>query len=934
VFIFMLLLFVATTVIGILMRPQNNGPLASSLGDFLYPTAQEGRPIPVVFGTVKIGGGNTVWWGDLTVQPIKQKSNPLLSLGLAGLFGGGGQAIGYKYFLGVQYVLCQGEVDALISIECDKKVLTFSSDVGSDPRVVYVNDPNIFGGTPDGQGGLEGEIDFYAGTQTQDGNAYLSRVQTATTLQETGDLPTFVGVGNGGLAFISPGPGSIDETITITATGDFYTNDKNQPYYLERQFIVEGSISGRISDNLGNNVAFENFAFGSDQINFTIMGGSIDFAPGDQWTIVTLAARVSPNYRGICYAVLNHFYVGVNSSPRAMAFVVQRCPDPLAMGASFANLNGDANGAFAVYDLLTNQRYGLGILPGRIDATAFEYAATILKNEGLGVSMLFDSQQTADQIIGEILRHIDGVLYVDLQTGLWTIKLARADYDISTVPEIDVDDVLSVQFARASWLETSNQVTLSYIDRANDFNTRTVKEEDNGNIAVTGEVRTENVTFNGLSNGATAALVASRCLMGFTYPISKVTLTVNRNAWQYRIGGVFKLTWVPLGVVGMVYRTIKISYGEVADGKITIDAIEDIFGLNFTIYDPPPASGWINPAGAPTAPAFQKLEEAPLQLSPTAGIYALTIVARAEGTDTAYEVFQPISGVDTETNEIPSFTPIGLLLGGYKAATGALDATGFKLQLFGIDLNLLVNTDAGGVLLGVNLALIDEELVSWETWTLNIDGTISIANVLRGVMDTVPRDHSSGAPVLFVTDGSGLTQQAPYPVDQTVQAKILPENNKGIFPLASASYITVVTRSRFARPYPPGNVCMQSQPYGVRYTTTLGDVVITWSSRNRITEAAAATLTRQDAGDLTPEAGTTYKVTVTIGGIIVRTVNPTTSPFSYTVADRLADGGAGAVTLDIFSNANSLDSYQSQEVTFEMSGFGLDFGNAFGGNQS
>jgi hypothetical protein len=919
----MLAVLVATTVIGILMRPQNNGPIASSLGDFQYPTAEEGRAIPVAFGTVKISGGNTVWWGDLLVQPVKQRS----------IFTS--TTIGFKYFIGVQYVLCQGEIDALISIECDKKVLTFSSDVGDDPRTVYVNDPNIFGGTPTGQGGLEGTIDFYRGTQTQNGNEYLSQKQTATTLQETGELPTFVGAGNGGLAFISPGPGSVDETITITATGSFYTNDNTRPYYGEREFIVEGSISGRISDSLGNNVAFENFAFGSDQINFTIMGGSIDFSPGDQWTITTLAARVSPNYRGICYAVLHQFYVGTESSPRPMAFVVQRCPDPLAMGSSFANLGGDANPAFVIYDLLTNARYGLGILPARIDATSFEYAATILKNEGLGVSMLFDSQQTADQLIGEVLRHADGVLYIDLLTGLWTIKLARPDYDVSTIPEIDVDDVLSVQFARASWLETSNQVTLSYIDRANDFNTRTVKQEDNGNIAITGDVRTEKVTFNGLSNGTTAALVASRCLMGFTYPISKVTLVVNRNAWSYRMGGVFKLTWVPLGLVGMVFRIAKIGYGEVADGKITIDAVEDIFGLNFTIYDPPPGSGWINPTGAPTAPVFQKLEEAPLQLAPTSGIYAMTLVARSEGTDHQYEVFQPVGGVDTETNDVSTFTPIGLLLGAYKAATAALDATGFKLQVNGVDLNLLVNTDGGGLLLGTNLALIDEELVSWETWTLNIDGTISISNVLRGVMDTVPADHSSGAPVLFVTDGSGFTQMAPYGVDQTVQAKILPENNKGVFPLASATYISVVTRSRFLRPYPPGNFCMQGATYGTRYSSTLGDVAFTWSSRNRLTQAAAGTVKRQDDGDLTPEAGTTYTVKVTIGGTVVRTVTAiAVETFTYTIADRLADGGAGPVTLDVFSNANSLDSFQSQEVTFEMSGFGLDFGRIFGGEQA
>ena len=406
---------------------------------------------------------------------------------------------------------------------------------------------------------------------------------------------------------------------------------------------------------------------------------------------------------------------------------------------------------------------------------------------------------------------------------------------------------------------------------------------------------------------------------------------MNRKAWSYRVGGVFKITWVPLGIVGEVFRIIRIGYGEVAAGKISIDAVEDIFGLNFTVYDPPPPSGWVNPIGAPTAPAFQRLEEAPLQLAPSAGIYAMTLVARAEGTDHQYLVDQNVAGTDTKTNENTGFSPVGMLQGLYPALTSALDATGFTLQANGIDLGNLTNTDAGGLDLGTNLALIDEEFVSWETATLNSDGTISIAGVLRGVLDTLPADHASGAVVLFVTDGVGLTQPAPYAADQTVQAKILPENSVGTFPLSSASYISVVTRSRFLRPYPPGNLREQSAAYAFRYATTIGDMIISWSSRNRLTQSGAI---HQDHGDITGEAGQVFKVVVIIASVTIRTVNPATSPFTYSGAARMSDGGLGPVTLEIYSNANGLDSFQFQSVTFEMTGFGLDFGKFFGGVQA
>uniref|UniRef100_UPI0035B41C46 hypothetical protein n=1 Tax=Paenirhodobacter enshiensis TaxID=1105367 RepID=UPI0035B41C46 len=50
-------------------------PTASSLDDFDIPTAEEGRVIPVVFGTVLLTGANVVWAGDLKVTAIKKKGS-------------------------------------------------------------------------------------------------------------------------------------------------------------------------------------------------------------------------------------------------------------------------------------------------------------------------------------------------------------------------------------------------------------------------------------------------------------------------------------------------------------------------------------------------------------------------------------------------------------------------------------------------------------------------------------------------------------------------------------------------------------------------------------------------------------------------------------------------------------------------------------------
>lgn len=38
------------------------------------PTANEGSPIPVLFGTRDIKDSNVVWYGDIKAVPIKKKS--------------------------------------------------------------------------------------------------------------------------------------------------------------------------------------------------------------------------------------------------------------------------------------------------------------------------------------------------------------------------------------------------------------------------------------------------------------------------------------------------------------------------------------------------------------------------------------------------------------------------------------------------------------------------------------------------------------------------------------------------------------------------------------------------------------------------------------------------------------------------------------------
>lgn len=71
-FVYIAVLLVAT-FISVALAPKPPRPKPAALEDFDIPTAEQGRPIPVVFGSVTVTGPNVIWYGDLDTKKIKAK---------------------------------------------------------------------------------------------------------------------------------------------------------------------------------------------------------------------------------------------------------------------------------------------------------------------------------------------------------------------------------------------------------------------------------------------------------------------------------------------------------------------------------------------------------------------------------------------------------------------------------------------------------------------------------------------------------------------------------------------------------------------------------------------------------------------------------------------------------------------------------------------
>lgn len=67
-------IMIVSAIISYATAPKPPSPKPAALQDFDVPTAEEGLPIPVIFGTVWIRSASVLWYGDLRSQPIRTKS--------------------------------------------------------------------------------------------------------------------------------------------------------------------------------------------------------------------------------------------------------------------------------------------------------------------------------------------------------------------------------------------------------------------------------------------------------------------------------------------------------------------------------------------------------------------------------------------------------------------------------------------------------------------------------------------------------------------------------------------------------------------------------------------------------------------------------------------------------------------------------------------
>lgn len=514
----------------------------------------------------------------------------------------------------------------------------------------------------------------------------------------------------------------------------------------------------------------------------------------------------------------------------------------------------DMNPAHIIRECLTNSDWGMGYAEADIDDDAFRYAADVLYDEGMGISLLWDTSQSIEDFVGLICKHIDASIFVDRAAGLFVLKLIRDDYDIDDLIELGVSNVLSVaDFNKPAFGELVNSVTVTYWDGLVRGNA-TITVSDIALAAAQSAVVSGAISYPGFTLGSTATRVAQRDLIALSSPRVSCTVIANRIAKGLKPGDCFRLTWPDLEIDDLVMRVIGIAFGDGKSNQVRISCTEDVFATPNTavIADPPepfdPAVDSPEPATLrvvgemPYWEAAQRYDQInvddKLIANPDVGF---VIAAAARPTTNAINAglwTNPGSGYVEATDPL-DFCPYGFL-------NGDIDRMVDELPISGA-------TEVTSEIIGTWL-LCDDEIMQVVDW----DEGYLILTVRRGCLDTVPVTHDDGAVVLFVGAFSE-TDDLEYNSGESVAIKILPNTPTDSLELADAPEDIVMLAHRGIRPYPPADVRFNGDYWPVNVLA--GDLELTWVERNRTTQTGATMVGWYDAA-VASEPGVLYAVQV------------------------------------------------------------------------
>lgn len=539
--------------------------------------------------------------------------------------------------------------------------------------------------------------------------------------------------------------------------------------------------------------------------NFTFMPGSRSQGQNSYLRSV-LGSRV-PAFRGVCGISWNRGYHGTRTVLENWAAQIENLPR--AVSAPHHNVNGEANFAEVQYDLLTDSGFGLGLTADEIDVPSFAECAQKLHAEGLGGSPVWDNAKDLDSMLKEVDRHVGSMTFFSATKMKWRMKLIRADYDIDALPKVTKKNAKLIRFNRPTADELVNEMIVTYSSDEYQGKTIPVRVQDTAAFQNRDNQRvTATQAYPFITKLNLAKTLCARDLRDLSYPFARLQLELNREFSDVEQGDRLNFNWeFPDGAIeNMPIIVLERNIGTQADGKITVTAAQDVFGLGAAIYTEGGSSGWTPIDREAKVPTVYRVEFSPWWLlkqdpdvpAPTAAVPMLMVEApNSAHLSYSLQYTDPsLGGVFTYDEEPQAFTPTATLVYDYLESAGQ-DNQGTLIVSGLTSISELSPVTANDLrYLGEGLFIIDSEILGYTSYSARPDGTVAFTGVKRALLDTTQERHLAGAKAWFISEALGRTptQLVPF-ASGNYRAKIITKALASSIDVSLAPTVSISTNA-------------------------------------------------------------------------------------------------------------------------------------------
>ena len=884
-------LFVVSLIISYALQPKPQKPKPAAFEDFDFPTADDGTPQIVVFGDV--------WLTDWTVLGVGNYRNVAITQKQSGLFGSKKLTTGYKYFMGLHMGFCRG-LDDLVEIKVGDKTAWTGTLSSSNQSDVKIDAPELFGGDK-AEGGIVGVLSICKGAANQD------------------VLP--------GLAMMYG---------KVVREG-YFTNDNAGGYYGQ---------SG-------------------------------------VWIPPVIEPGVVPAYRGVVTAFFDGLICSNSPYPKPWLFRVRRTvadwdgavwyPEKASIWLSENQIKA-MNPAHIIYEAQTNRVWGRGFSSSQLDLESFKIAADQLYAENFGICMAWRRKESLTEFIQQVVNNVGASIFLDRMTGLWKLVLIRDNYNLETLPSFNMSTGLLevIEDNNASNDIAANQVIVTYRDPISNQD-QTIAADNIAAINKYGVI-SENKTYAGIPTATLAGRIASRDMKISQSGLKRFKLVFDRRAYALQPMSVFKLNMPEQGVESIIVRAVRVEHDSLTNGQITITVLQDVFGL--------PQQSYIK-----TQPNLNQ------PIDYTARLPKISLVNPAENEFRFVQLsyydlctqFETSKSVEMNTHYmglmIKELSPQHLYfnmwtqhkywkaedknvwqivyndnatMGHFSLTARIVEAMPFGYEEITVALNVSLNKLAQ-IRIG-SAALINDEILKVK----NIDLVTGLVTFGRGCVDSVPAHHLADSEIWFYEDsfsaGSRGYKRLTEPLipgvddinviaqtftkydhtpkilidlglqDKKWKASDDPGEVEGLL----LGTISAKMYSRAYAPYPPSYVLYNGLvPNSTYMQKTLEKM--SWRGRNKFSQGADLFEQAQQSVDFEQGAIVQLRLKIYLYNDVVYRTKTFGTQLSVNVLEEfILIEDAYKVETRLWVTA-AIDSFSSQVATFEFYGFGVNFGNHFGG---